>query len=112
MFYFCKRLVLIWLLFHGVIHGSSGDKRGFLIGSQLPGGELDHRMPDAIGNLYKTTDCSDKTYGASGQLLTEKTTEGTNTYTYDAFGRRLTKSYKGNKTCFLWDGNVMLHQWV
>ena len=111
-------------------------------------------MPDAIGNLYKTEDCTDRTYGASGQLLTEKTPDGINSYeydpegnliqktestgrvweyhwnaagfmtkvirpngeevafTYDALGRRVTKTYKGNKNCFVWDGNVILHEWV
>ena len=33
-------------------------------------------------------------------------------FTYDALGRRLTKTYRGHKTHWIWDGNVPLHEWV
>ena len=33
-------------------------------------------------------------------------------FTYDALGRRLTKTYKEQTTHFVWDGNVPLHEWT
>ena len=32
-------------------------------------------------------------------------------FTYDALGRRLSKTYRGTETRWLWDGNRPLHQW-
>ncbi|MEO5684602.1 MAG: DUF6531 domain-containing protein [Chitinophagaceae bacterium] len=32
-------------------------------------------------------------------------------FTYDALGRRLSKRYKNTITKFIWDGNVILHEW-
>ena len=32
-------------------------------------------------------------------------------FTYDALGRRISKSYKGRVTRWVWDGNVPLHEW-
>ena len=32
-------------------------------------------------------------------------------FTYDALGRRLTKTYKQTTTNWVWDGNVPLHEW-
>ncbi len=31
---------------------------------------------------------------------------------YDALGRRVRKTYRGQQTRWVWDGNVPLHQWV
>jgi RHS repeat-associated protein len=33
-------------------------------------------------------------------------------FTYDALGRRLTKTYQEQTTHFVWDGNVPLHEWT
>ena len=33
------------------------------------------------------------------------------TFTYDALGRRLTKHYRDRLTTYVYDGNVLLHQW-
>ena len=33
-------------------------------------------------------------------------------FTYDALGRRLTKTYKDKTTHFIWDRNTPLHEWV
>ena len=33
-------------------------------------------------------------------------------FTYDALGRRLTKSFRGDTTKWVWDGNTPLHEWV
>ena len=33
-------------------------------------------------------------------------------FAYDAFGRRIRKSFAGATTHFVWDGNVPLHEWT
>jgi RHS repeat-associated protein len=33
-------------------------------------------------------------------------------FTYDALGRRLTKTFQDQTTHFVWDGNVPLHEWT
>jgi RHS repeat-associated protein len=112
-------------------------------------------MPDAVGNLFRTTDRSDREYGPAGQVLralddqgrwvtydydpegslTAKTADdgehweyrwhadgnmasvlrpdGTQVaFTYDALSRRVTKAYRGQTTHWVWDGDVILHEWV
>jgi hypothetical protein len=34
------------------------------------------------------------------------------TFEYDALGRRIAKTYRGQTTRWVWDGNVALHEWV
>jgi YD repeat-containing protein len=33
-------------------------------------------------------------------------------FTYDALGRRLSKTYRHKTTRWVWDGNVPLHEWT
>jgi RHS repeat-associated protein len=33
-------------------------------------------------------------------------------FTYDALGRRVSKTYNGRVTRWVWDGNVLLHEWT
>jgi RHS repeat-associated protein len=112
------------------------------------------RAPDAIGNLFRSPDRTDRKYGPAGQLLEASTAKGIVKYeydaegnlkkkiepgnkewnyywnssgmlsevkrpdgkqvkfTYDPFGRRMSKSYNGRITNWVWDGNVILHEWV
>ena len=51
------------------------------------------RMPDAVGNLFKTVEKNDRKYGPAGQLLKSGSTK----YEYDAEGN-LTKKSDGEKT--------------
>ncbi len=128
----------------------SHDSLGNLAGAQYGDGTVEYRMPDAVGNLFRTQDRSDRKYGPAGQLLEANGTryqydaEGNLikknepdgkywqyvwnasgmlakvirpdgeeiTFTYDALGRRLTKTYQNKTTCWVWDGNVPLHGWV
>lgn len=126
------------------------DAFGNLASAKYANGQTEHRNPDEVGNLFRTKDRSDRSYGPAGQLLeangnryeydqlgnlTRKTTTRGDvwryewnragmlaavtrpdgevvSFTYDALGRRISKSYKGRTTHWVWDGNVILHEWV
>jgi RHS repeat-associated protein len=130
------------------------DAFGNLSAAAYADGRVDLRMPDAVGNLFRTTDRGDRKYGPAGQLLEARDSRGVTTYdydpegnltkkvepdgatwtyawngagmlvrvvrpnghavefTYDALARRLSKSYRGKTTRWIWDGNVPLHEWV
>lgn len=125
------------------------DALGNLAGATYPDGTKELRMPDAVGNLFRTKDRTDRKYGPAGQILkAEGTTfsydpEGNLinktrangdrwtyewnaagmlarvirpdgqvvSFTYDALGRRIAKRYRRHLTRWVWDGNVMLHEW-
>ncbi len=127
----------------------SYDTAGSLLAASYKGNtETIYKMPDAVGNLFKTKGRKDRTYGKGGQLLKDEkatykydaegnlshkqTIQGTETYTYygngmlksiakpngkeitfeyDALGRRTAKIYNQKITRFVYDGNVLLHEW-
>jgi RHS repeat-associated protein len=131
------------------------DALGQLASARYPDGRVELRMPDAVGNLFRTNDRADRTYGPAGQLLestddtgrrirytydpegnlTSKQASDGETWTYhwnaaghlaqvirpdgtvvsfsyDPLGRRISKTYRGQTTRWVWDGNVPLHEWV
>ncbi|MFK7787151.1 MAG: RHS repeat-associated core domain-containing protein [Crocinitomicaceae bacterium] len=125
------------------------DVFGNLSAASYADGSWDYKLPDEIGNLFKTKDKTDRKYGRAGQLLKdekytfeydevgnlikkESLTEAWRykwsqggmlkkvirpdrkhvDFTYDALGRRLTKTYHDQTTHFVWDGNVPLHEWT
>ncbi|HEX4473778.1 MAG TPA: DUF6531 domain-containing protein [Polyangiaceae bacterium] len=130
------------------------DALGNLASARYADGKFDLRMPDAVGNLFKTGDRSDRKYGPAGQLLEARTERGVTRYDYDAegnlskklepdggvwvyhwnasgmltkvvrpdarevtfaydpLGRRVSKTYRGKTTRWIWDGNVPLHEWI
>ena len=134
--------------------GIENDALGNLSAASYADGKVDLRMPDAVGNLFRTTDRSDRKYGPAGELLESHDPRGTTrydydpegnlikktepggstwlyswngagllqsvtrpdghvvTFTYDALARRLSKTYRGKTTKWVWDGNVPLHEWV
>jgi RHS repeat-associated protein len=52
------------------------------------------------------------TWQANGMLKSVKRPDGkTVSFEYDALGRRTAKIYDGRITRFVWDGNVLLHEW-
>jgi YD repeat-containing protein len=111
-------------------------------------------MPDAVGNLFRTEQRGDRTYGPAGQLLVSYAPLGETRYAYDVegnltgktepngacwqyswngagmlgkvkrpdgsevsfaydpLGRRVKKTYRGQTTRWVWDGDVTLHEWV
>jgi RHS repeat-associated protein len=72
---------------------------------------------DVEGNLKKKIESDNKewqyTWNSSGMLSTVKRPDGkTVKFTYDPLGRRMSKSFNGRITKWVWDGNVILHEWV
>lgn len=130
------------------------DPLGNLAAAISSDGTTIFRMPDALGNLFRTKERTDRKYGPAGQLLEAQTQTGIVTYeydsegnlvkknlpdgtaweyhwngagmlekvlrpdgdavtfTYDALGRRISKTFMGKTTRWVWDGNVLLHEWV
>jgi RHS repeat-associated protein len=125
------------------------DAVGNLAATTFADGTRELRLPDAVGNLFRTADQQDRRYGPAGQLLEAKGTRyaydalgnlskkilrtgqewhyswnssghlaevvrpdgGVVRFQYDALGRRVSKSYKGRVTRWVWDGNKPLHEW-
>lgn len=139
-------------LVNGISNGVvkfSHDELGRLAWAQYEDGQYDYRLPDKVGNLYRTPSRKDRKYNTGGQLLESdkarfiydeegnllqkiiapdaiwtyewygngqlkkvtrpdgKTVE----FRYDAVGRRTEKQYGHQLTRFVWDGNVLLHEW-
>jgi RHS repeat-associated protein len=147
------RLRMIIDSMNGPVHYTH-DALGNLAAATYQDGRVDLRMPDAVGNLFRTNDRGDRKYGPAGQLLEARDERGVIRYeydaegnlcrklepggrewlyrwsltgmlvevkrpdgevlgfTYDALGRRLSKSFRGKTTRWIWDGNVPLHEWI
>ncbi|MEZ6062402.1 MAG: DUF6531 domain-containing protein [Planctomycetaceae bacterium] len=129
------------------------DELGNLASATYADGSVELRMPDAVGNLFRTQDRSDRRYGPAGQLLEAKTDDGiirfeydaegnlirrstpqgdwhyvwnaagmlksvtrpdgeVVEFEYDALGRRVSKTFRGRTTRWIWDGNTPIHEWV
>jgi YD repeat-containing protein len=67
------------------------DALGNLAWAKYANGELELRMPDAVGNLFRTEHRGDRKYGPAGQLLVSSTPRGETRYTYDPEGNLLEK---------------------
>lgn len=125
------------------------DNFGNLSATIYPNGQSEYRLPDAVGNLFRKPDRSDRKYGPAGQVLEagnaryqydpegnliEKITPDGGTwrynwnaagmlkevirpdgemvaYSYDALKRRISKKFKGKTTYWVWDENVIIHEW-
>src|SRR5262249_9110943 len=78
----------------------SHDERGYLIAATRPDGSVQYRLPDDVGNLYRTWDQKDRTYGAGG-VVTEA--DGVQ-YQHDADGRLIKKVMpNGERWSYGWD---------
>ena len=129
------------------------DDVGNLAAATYGDGVVDLRTPDAVGNLFRTKDRSDRKYGQAGEILESRSDEGMTRYEYDAegnlirkstpqgewlytwnaagmldsvqrpdgervefeydpLGRRISKTFRGQTTRWIWDGNNPLHEWV
>ena len=77
------------------------DPRGYLIAALFPDGSVQHRSADAGGNLFRTADLSDRTYGPGGVLERANGTE----YRYDIDGQLLEKRLAdGAAWHYMWNG--------
>ena len=139
------------------------DAFGRLSEAEYGAGFRQYRTTDAMGNVYASSECTDRTYGRGGQLRQDGTwhyhydAQGnlvlktkrridpscgfesvlwhkgdyayvwqangmlrsvtrpdgkTVTFKYDALGRRKEKRFDGRIHRYLWDGNVVLHEWA
>lgn len=71
----------------------------------------DVRLPDAVGNLFKTKNQRDREYGPAGQLLAKHDKQGTTRYQYDAEGNLIAKQEPNGKMWrYSWNGAGFLQQ--
>jgi RHS repeat-associated protein len=69
------------------------DALGNLAAATHADGHVDLRMPDAVGNLFRTRDRTDRKYGPAGQLLEARREDGGLTkYDYDPEGNLIRKT--------------------
>jgi RHS repeat-associated protein len=83
------------------------DTMGNLVGSTHNETEKLFRVPDAVGNLYRKPDRSDRKYGAGGRLLETENAK----YHYDKDGNIAAKVVDNNKTwLYKWNANGSLRE--
>jgi RHS repeat-associated protein len=81
--------------------------------SHSGGSEVELRMPDAVGNLFRTEARTDREYGPAGQLLSAEGPKGTTRYEYDAEGNLARKTEPdGGEWRYQWDAAGMLEKVV
>ena len=73
------------------------DPLGNLISARYNDGSFDLRMPDAVGNLFKTHALNDREYGLAGQLLAVNSPQGDTKFQYNAEGNLISKIEPGNR---------------
>jgi RHS repeat-associated protein len=77
------------------------DARARLVSARYPDGYVQHRAPDATGNLYGHPDRTDRIYGRGGKLLHANGSE----YKYDVDGNLIERTEPdGARWQFAWDG--------
>lgn len=92
--------------------GGRLDKKGSWIYKYDDDGFLIEKYKSSGGFLARKKDGWKYQWNAEGML--EKVTRPDKlvvSFTYDALGRRLSKTFKNTVTKWLWDGNVPLHEW-
>ena len=96
---------------HGMINELTGGKTtyhhdafGNLAWAKYEDGAYDYKLPDEVGNLYKTKDRRDRKYGPGGQLLQDDQWR----YSYDEEGNLVSKTGKAGTWRYEWQGNGML----
>jgi RHS repeat-associated protein len=83
------------------------DAFGNLVSAQYGDFSFEFRMPDAVGNLFRSQDLKDRKYGQAGQLLESKGTR----FEYDAEGNLIKKTLpNGNIWQYEWNGSGMLRR--
>ncbi len=64
----------------------------------------DLRMPDAVGNLFKTRERTDRKYGPAGELLEALGPDGVTRYEYDPEGNLIRKTTPKGAWEYKWNG--------
>lgn len=83
------------------------DDFGNLAWAKYEDGQYDYRLPDKVGNLYRTKERSDRKYGAGGRLLESKGAK----YFYDDEGNLIQKQLPdGKEWKYNWYGSGMLQK--
>ncbi|MBL7703853.1 MAG: hypothetical protein JNM14_16505 [Ferruginibacter sp.] len=83
------------------------DDFGNLAWAKYEDNQYDYKMPDKVGNVYRTKEQTDRKYAPGGKLLESKGTK----YTYDDEGNLLTKTTpEGRVWSYKWAGNGMLQK--
>ncbi|MGB3609264.1 MAG: RHS repeat-associated core domain-containing protein, partial [Cellvibrio sp.] len=91
----------------------SHDPFGSLTSARYGDNSFEMRMPDAVGNLFKTLPQQDREYGPAGQLLAVHHDKGTTRYEYDAEGNLTRKiEAEGKIWRYEWNGSGMLQKVV
>ena len=87
------------------------DPVGNLVSARYSDNSFEMRMPDAVGNLFKTVQQKDREYGPAGQLLAVRSDKGVTRYEYDVEGNLIRKIEPGNKVWgYRWNGSGMLQK--
>ena len=84
------------------------DELGNLAAATYGDGTVELRMPDAVGNLFRTRDRKDRKYGLAGQLLEARTDRGIIRYEYDGEGNLIHKITPEGHWIFRWNAVGML----
>lgn len=83
------------------------DDFGNLAWAKYEDGQYDYRLPDKVGNLYRTKEQKDRKYGPGGRLLENKGS----TYYYDDEGNLIKKQLPGGKEWqYKWNSSGMLQK--
>jgi RHS repeat-associated protein len=84
------------------------DLFGNLASAHYEDGSWDFKLPDAVGNLFRKPNRSDRKYSPAGALLRDERY----TYTYDELGNLILKEAGGERWEYRWTPNGMLHEVV
>ncbi|MCD4696998.1 MAG: hypothetical protein K8S16_12245, partial [Bacteroidales bacterium] len=80
------------------------DDFGNLASARYEDGSYDYKLPDEVGNLYRTPNRDDRKYGKGGRLLVDDSYH----YEYDKEGNLIKKTGLGDVWEYHWYGNGML----
>jgi RHS repeat-associated protein len=84
------------------------DALGYLTWVQYSGGTVDVRMPDAVGNFFRTEERGERSYSPAGRLLRSSSDRGTTSYEYDAEGNLIRKTTPAGEWIYFWNAAGML----